>query len=352
MKKIIFAIAILLCSIQLFAQVNSYSLAPWMLNYLGGNAWVYGGNYFRADGKIGTKNAFAVRFITDNTERFTILSGGNIGIGNTNPTFKFDVGGYIRTTQQQGFISEATGYSQRWLFGSDAGNFKFSLNGLGAAWTIDKTTLFTGFGTETPDRRLHSEQTGTQPNDVVISTRITAIYSATTQAGFGVGQEFEAEAADGNNDVIATVQAVFSDVTAGSEDADLQLKTIAAGVMTNRISIGSNIATGTVNDLTLAGANNTIISGGASTSVTSAGSTTVTGTATLSAGTANNSISFNESTDIATLKTSATTRMTVSATGIFNLTLPTYADDVAAGLGGLVTGDLYKTATGEVRIKI
>lgn len=33
-------------------------------------------------------------------------------------------------------------------------------------------------------------------------------------------------------------------------------------------------------------------------------------------------------------------------------TLPTYADDAAAGVGGLVAGQLYKTAAGEVRIKL
>lgn len=32
--------------------------------------------------------------------------------------------------------------------------------------------------------------------------------------------------------------------------------------------------------------------------------------------------------------------------------LPTYADDTAAGSGGLVAGDIYKTATGELRIKL
>jgi len=32
--------------------------------------------------------------------------------------------------------------------------------------------------------------------------------------------------------------------------------------------------------------------------------------------------------------------------------LPTYADDSSAGTGGLVAGDLYKTATGELRIKL
>ena len=33
-------------------------------------------------------------------------------------------------------------------------------------------------------------------------------------------------------------------------------------------------------------------------------------------------------------------------------TLPTYADEAAAIIGGLATGKLYKTATGEVRIKL
>jgi hypothetical protein len=32
--------------------------------------------------------------------------------------------------------------------------------------------------------------------------------------------------------------------------------------------------------------------------------------------------------------------------------LPTYADDAAAGIGGLATDSLYKTATGELRIKL
>lgn len=35
-----------------------------------------------------------------------------------------------------------------------------------------------------------------------------------------------------------------------------------------------------------------------------------------------------------------------------NISIPTYADDTAAGAGGLVSNDLYKTATGEVRVKI
>lgn len=44
---------------------------------------------------------------------------------------------------------------------------------------------------------------------------------------------------------------------------------------------------------------------------------------------------------------------TLTIDGILNLVnLGTYADDTAAGSGGLVAGDVYKTSTGELRIKL
>lgn len=43
---------------------------------------------------------------------------------------------------------------------------------------------------------------------------------------------------------------------------------------------------------------------------------------------------------------------TIKATKINFTGLPTYADDAAAAAGGLVAGDCYKTATGELRIKL
>lgn len=53
------------------------------------------------------------------------------------------------------------------------------------------------------------------------------------------------------------------------------------------------------------------------------------------------------------LQTSATDRLTINTVGIVNVVnAPTYADDTAAGTGGLVAGDIYKTATGELRIKL
>lgn len=46
------------------------------------------------------------------------------------------------------------------------------------------------------------------------------------------------------------------------------------------------------------------------------------------------------------------TTATLSAADFNFSTLPTYANDAAAGAGSLVTGKLYKTATGEIRIKL
>ena len=43
---------------------------------------------------------------------------------------------------------------------------------------------------------------------------------------------------------------------------------------------------------------------------------------------------------------------TIKATNINFTGLSTYASDAAAGSGGLTAGDVYKTATGELRIKL
>lgn len=43
---------------------------------------------------------------------------------------------------------------------------------------------------------------------------------------------------------------------------------------------------------------------------------------------------------------------TIKATDINFTGLSTYADDTAAGTGGLAAGDVYKTSTGELRIKL
>jgi hypothetical protein len=53
------------------------------------------------------------------------------------------------------------------------------------------------------------------------------------------------------------------------------------------------------------------------------------------------------------LKVGASTGADVQVTGDLSVSaLPTYADEAAAVTGGLATGDIYKTATGELRVKL
>ena len=52
-------------------------------------------------------------------------------------------------------------------------------------------------------------------------------------------------------------------------------------------------------------------------------------------------------------ETDTAERMRIKSDGVINFAnCPTYADDTAAGTGGLVAGDVYKTSTGELRIKL
>jgi hypothetical protein len=53
------------------------------------------------------------------------------------------------------------------------------------------------------------------------------------------------------------------------------------------------------------------------------------------------------------LQKNATSRFYVSSEGVVNIpNCPEYADDAAAGTGGLAAGDVYRTSTGELRIKL
>lgn len=54
-------------------------------------SWVIGGNTVTKDTTLGTKNGFALRFITSGLERMRISATGNIGIGTLSPSTLLDV---------------------------------------------------------------------------------------------------------------------------------------------------------------------------------------------------------------------------------------------------------------------
>lgn len=99
---------------------------------------------------------------------------------------------------------------------------------------------------------------GRQSNVSAVYTMLSLNYSVTgvAAAGIGVGMEYRTETGTGNGQVIARSSAVTTDVTAGSEDADYYIETIAAGTPTEvfrvkstgqlAVTTGARVANGTV----------------------------------------------------------------------------------------------------------
>jgi uncharacterized coiled-coil protein SlyX len=54
--------------------------------------WKLAGNNLAGGEKLGSKNAFPVSIFTNNVQRMTITSGGNVGIGTTTPNAQFQLG--------------------------------------------------------------------------------------------------------------------------------------------------------------------------------------------------------------------------------------------------------------------
>ncbi|MFA5799316.1 MAG: hypothetical protein WC892_07140, partial [Patescibacteria group bacterium] len=93
-----------------------------------GNVFVQGGNSFATTGTLGTKDAYNLDLITNNTSKLTILSGGNVGIGTVNPTRKLDVAGDIQISGSGATIYGPGGTYWMGLNASTGNLYSFSLN--------------------------------------------------------------------------------------------------------------------------------------------------------------------------------------------------------------------------------
>jgi len=159
---------------------------------------------------------------------------------------------------------------------SNNSGFAFYAGGIGAKNFFAGNT---GVGTLAPARQLHVEEDDSNTNTSSYPMRVTSTSSGTVVAGFGTGIEYELETSTASTKkTVATTEAIFTDVTAGSEDADFQVKTVAAGTLSNRISIGSDITSGAVSNITLTASSATSI------------------------GTTNDKILFDESTDVISIQ--------------------------------------------------
>lgn len=106
-----------------------------------------------------------------------------------------------------------------------------------------------GIGTSTPAVRAHVQSTDAGTNTVLDVLRLDRQSSGTPAAGIGVGMEFATETSVGNTEIGATIEAITTDVTAGSEDFDLVFRTMAAGAAAAermRITSTGALSVGTV----------------------------------------------------------------------------------------------------------
>ena len=95
-----------------------------------------------------------------------------------------------------------------------------------------------------PDRLLHAEELTALTNTIQQVARLSHLTSGTPAAGIGLGLEFEQETTPSNNEIIATIEAITTDITSGSEDADIVLKTMSGGAAVNeRLRAGTHYTT-------------------------------------------------------------------------------------------------------------
>jgi hypothetical protein len=87
----------------------------------------------------------------------------------------------------------------------------------------------TSVGGNDGTRRLNVVQNDAVNNAVTTVTRFAHTTSGTPATGIGAGVEFVVETATDNNEIGATIDAVSTDITGGSEDFDLVFNLMAAG---------------------------------------------------------------------------------------------------------------------------
>lgn len=94
---------------------------------------------------------------------------------------------------------------------------------------LDETLRVGGGATTATTPTLTVPREDSSTNTAPPMLRLHRTSSGTPATGIGAGFDFEVETSAGNNEIGASIEAVTTDVTGGSEDFDLVFKTMAGG---------------------------------------------------------------------------------------------------------------------------
>lgn len=197
-----------------------------------GSDWIVAGG-----GSVNPTPLVGVNTTADTSNRLAVRSEAslfdNVGNGHQHKINKAAAGDTASLLFQTGY----SGRAEIGTAGDDKLHVKVSADG--SAWTealvADPATGSVGVGTATPDRKLHAEINNATNSNVTYAARLTHTTSGTPANNIGVGVEFEVETANNNNEVGVTLDAIAKDVTAASEDFNLDIKMMIAGAAAQRV---------------------------------------------------------------------------------------------------------------------
>ena len=292
---------------------------------------------------------------TGNTERMRIDSSGNVGIGTSSPDEPLDVrGGAFASNQDFGIqLGVPTGEWKSALkiksTGSGVQRLSLDVASDNSGGTIEALSLVgggnagnVGIGTTNPTELLHLSESGNlsilleRTDGSPSEAEFANLNSTTLISNNANGIQFRTgatpvEVARFNADGHLGLGVSNPSQTLVVQDDETN--PIQVAVRSTQTSASCRLGVGSTGNSVGVWADNTVLesrSGGLSIGTNNAGS------------------------DVTIYTTaSRTAKLTVKSDGIVNIAnAPTYADDTAAGTGGLVAGDVYKTSTGELRIKL
>ena len=169
-------------------------------------------NYSTVMGSIG---ATAAHIVTNNSVKMTVLSGGNVGVGTTNPSAKV----HVYTAGAEGINIGLQNSERYYNIETDGGNLMFKdVSAGGLARMTVKSDGNVGVGITNPSKKLHVSMGGTdvtgQTYDAMILQNSDAVQLRIVDAGDGGGNGGHAGLGNDNGNLNIAAAGVMTFSTA------------------------------------------------------------------------------------------------------------------------------------------